>query len=287
MFDSSQSVDKTVRDYEPRSSVLLAVPDQLEPDEALQRASTLCEIFDAELFVLRVTSTRVASTGTRLAEAKGVDGRHGIATETLGWCKHVLGEELPGDHVSVDDADFRVAVIAAARAVQPALVVVPYIESYDGALITRIVRETTLPVLASRCRGETDAIVAATDLSDGRYPVLREGLRIARGQVAPITFIHNVVPDAFSSAAHRLFSRSVMSLDDIDRQLNARCVRITTNRTHSADAILQVAEDQRADLIVVGAHLKPRYERSRRRVSVGSQVIERAGGSVLVVPVSG
>lgn len=256
-----------------RPAVLLALPARLEPDDILQHARTLCEVFDAKLFVLRVAST--ASTPEM------------VTTETLRWHKRALGEEIARDQVCVCLSQFKVAVTEVAQAIQPCLVVIPYLEAGDGELITRIVRDTAIAVLAARSTHHGDGVVAATDLSDQRYPVLRQGLRIACGQVAPITFIHNVTPAAFASRTHRCIRRSLVSLEDIGRELGAKCARITANQTDTVDAILTVAETQRANLIVVGTHLNPRHERDRRRKSVARQVVEQATRSVLVVPVRG
>jgi nucleotide-binding universal stress UspA family protein len=166
-------------------------------------------------------------------------------------------------------------------------VVIPYLDACDGELITRIVQDTAIAVLAARSTHHGDGIVAATDLSDQQYPVLRQGLRIACGQVAPITFIHNVKPDTVASRTHRCIRRSLVSLEDIGRELGAKCARITANQTNTVDVILTVAETQGASLIVVGTHLNPRHERDRRRKSVARQVVEQATRSVMVVPVRG
>lgn len=267
-----------------RPAVLLALPARLEPDDILQHARTLCEVFDAKLFVLRVASTPSPSNGRRGSDASTPEM---VTTETLRWHKRALGEEIARDQVCVCLSQFKVAVTEVAQAIQPCLVVIPYLEAGDGELITRIVRDTAIAVLAARSTHHGDGVVAATDLSDQRYPVLRQGLRIACGQVAPITFIHNVTPAAFASRTHRCIRRSLVSLEDIGRELGAKCARITANQTDTVDAILTVAETQRANLIVVGTHLNPRHERDRRRKSVARQVVEQATRSVLVVPVRG
>lgn len=266
-------------------TVLLAVCGEREPDEALQRARALCDVFDGDLSLLRVVSAARTSRRERFQDVGTRGEASGMAGRAVGWWQRILGEELAGNRFHFSSKDFASAVTSGAEAIRPSLLVISGHEARSGALVRRIVRDTNIPVLVARGLGEGATVVAATDLSDARYPVLRAGLRIARGQVAPLVFVHNARPKASRTSSEGAVCASLVSLEEVGRELSSQCSRITANRADSADAILELAEKRYADLIVVGTHVRRSLRRVAEQASVARQVVERAVGSVLVVPV--
>ncbi|HEX4473718.1 MAG TPA: universal stress protein [Polyangiaceae bacterium] len=252
----------------------MTAPIGTEPNAALRRASALTDILGAELVLLRtaVDAGRIdAHPGD--GELEEEEWQTPVST-TRRWCGKVLGEGTPSYPVVVSHREIATAIVETAQRLGASLIVVPH--TRNGALIRRIVRKTGIPLLIARRTRGNFTVVAATDLSDPEYPVLRAGLRIARGVVAPTVFVYNAAPNLAGEPA---------PLEGVARELGASGANVVVRWPSAVDAIREVVAQREADLVVVGTHLRRRKD-STRHSSVAARIVDHAVTSVLVVPVS-
>lgn len=261
----------------------------------------MCDVLCADLAVVRFAppGTRFGSgeeAGAADDASRNSDAR--LVRTTRRWYSTVLQEDGPAILEVLRCADFPSTLVRAARALRASLIVVAH--TRNGAFARRIVHETGVPLFVARPPRASYAIVAATDLSDRRYPALREALRIARGYVAPAVFVHNVAKDRESRSTPRSASRGRdedrransagrhdrghWQFDRAGRVLRVRCPQVVLSRPDTAEAILDFAQRLDADLVVLGTHLRRQRDDRHRHVSVATSVVERATISVLLIP---
>lgn len=179
--------------------------------------------------------------------------------------------------------------LAAATALRPQLIVIGA-ASANGASGVSIADSLSVPVLIARRPTSGEAIVVASDAKSEAMPVLGAARRILNARGGSITLFH---------AARGGSGRTRMSWSTgrgFDRFTCARFlalqhlasdeeVRILVGEADDrADAITQVADDTRADVVAVGYRQQPSVGCSRRRTT--REVIDRCSCSVLVVPMA-
>lgn len=142
-----------------------------------------------------------------------------------------------------------------------------------------------------------DAIVAATDFSDWRFPALAQAAALGGQLNAPLTFVHNVDPLAsliggsiaggpamvLGASAHDAEQRRAKHLRYVASTLGQDIDTVVVSREAASDAILDVARGCDADMVVLGAHPRRGLRGFARR---GTAEIVAAGArrSVLAVP---
>lgn len=284
-----------------RPSVLLATHVGREPDDVLVRATAMRDVLGCGLSIFRhVTGADDAVDVQETKRAHRVDDAK-IASTTFRWCRAVLRADVPDAVLVSRGGNFACALARAAGVARASMIVVPHTKS--GAFVRAIVQQLGIPVLiARRPRGKYRSVIAATDFTDHRFPVLREGLRIARGWVAPTVFVHNVVEES-EGAGEEPRSRGadapvekrrgpdplvdrLSRFELVERALRVRCPRVVLSRQNTVRAIFEITEREDADLIVVGTHLRARRKAVEDDASVAANVVARAARSVLVVPVA-
>jgi nucleotide-binding universal stress UspA family protein len=158
-----------------------------------------------------------------------------------------------------------------------------------------LARTANIPVLVLRETSLQKTIVAATDLEDSDYPVLRKAAEIAerlRWRVIPF---HNVTPLSLNigtetpwppmttMASDAESEHRQMRLARASRRLHIDAPSVTASELSPADGILQIARANDADIVVVGA--RPRSLLGYLVANgVAAQVVDRARRSVLVTP---
>lgn len=143
------------------------------------------------------------------------------------------------------------------------------------------------PMLVVGTRGLKPVIVAATDCSDERLPVLREATSLVPAFGQKIVAVHNLDAEASQLAAHtgRPMTPQIASMlctqvqEWLEEAKDDREVLITAH-AESAEGVLAAAKTQQANLLVVG--VKRELVASNRTAEV---LLDEARISVLFVPV--
>lgn len=228
--------------------VLLAL-SELGDQACLLRALDIAKRLRAELHVLRVIADAGPVHPTfphlNLLNAGAVLERTRAAhRRTRAWLDQQLPSVVRAGDVRVRCGSFIDQVDGEARALDAELIVVPPCNWRLGSTVTALARRAQRPVLVARRPAVSDTVFAATDLHDARYRVLHAASRIGTTLGAKVVTFQNVDPRA----------------------------------------ILHEARAHGADLVVVGTHYGPWWERLLSG-SISSCVVERALQSVLVTPV--
>jgi nucleotide-binding universal stress UspA family protein len=219
-----------------------------------------------------------------------------LADRTWRWCTRVLPFPIPFSSIMIRKGELGATAMNVAKTTRARLVVVPESEISGGEEVVAIVDTTSVPVLVSRDAHPGDAIVVATDLSDDRLPVLKQGIEIGAVLGANIAFMHNVKP-VFSTryatffsehvSANRVldavFGRTEERLKGLASELGDGIDTVVVSEPDTADAIVDAAWRCQADIVVVGSRPRTRLAGLFRK-RVAPEVVERTARSVLVVP---
>lgn len=282
--------------------VLFACGDDSWPASALLRAHGFAEQLRDELFVLRVCSPpqptwRIRRRKLPLAGLQRIERLEQSRAALFARCAEVLWPSLPESQILTLEGDFVETVVRAVAEIGAELIVLPPQPRSCGDVALQIVHAARVPVLVARPGRSHNIIVAATNLRDRRYPVLRHARSISSLLQAELLLVHNVeaalpvptldgallwlpgVPSAIAEAqAQRLASVAA----EIPRCTGT----VVASEANTAQAILNASQTCDADLIVVGvARSYSRWERLLGK-SVAARVADHAYRSVLMFPVS-
>ncbi|MEP7125696.1 MAG: universal stress protein [Byssovorax sp.] len=283
-------------------TMVVAVTLDMASAVALQRADVVARALGADLHILHVLPARPwlqELFSPRPANDDFEDPETSDATQR--WCESMLAHALPSVRIHLRRGELSQCIRDLADELNAAIIVVGAPRSHRGKryadrFSTHLVRQTRRSVLVARPPTSSNAIVAATDFSDQRFPALESARRLGAELHAPVTFIHTVVPmkpfqssapGASAIALDRLLGLALeRRLDDMeslgagpDRAVSA----VVVAHDDVTQAILDVARARDADLVVVGAHLEWRIS----RLSFGGtadSVVASARRSVLMVP---
>jgi len=210
------------------------------------------------------------------------------------------------ERLSMVHGDFVERVAAHAAKVNACMIIVPPHPQRLGRTVTTLARVAQRPVLVAREHQGNPAILAATDLHTTGHPVLWQAVALGRRLGARLVAFHNSDPGAMAIAA---FPAGAMAagpftvgaawtgLENTARLRAARWERLTAaaaelpvdvntvmvDQVGSARAILDQTRRIDPDWVVVGTRQRSWFERLAS-TSISGQVVERAGASVLVVP---
>jgi nucleotide-binding universal stress UspA family protein len=167
-----------------------------------------------------------------------------------------------------------------------------------GDVASKVVRYARVPVLVVRPVSSSGLVLAATDLSDPAMPAVSEAARIARVRGLRLGLVHCIevspdpvvalagpfgggwsAPPAAAVEAARLAAENVLRETAARLNVNADVFAVTGN---AAQAIIELAEAHRAELLVVGTHGRTAIRRLLLG-SVAEKVVAGAPCSVLVV----
>jgi nucleotide-binding universal stress UspA family protein len=285
--------------------VLLAMTASSRPRVALLRALEYAVRQGAPLFVLGCLPPRGAANPlfpqlnvTWVTEQPLAEVRAGW--RLLRWCNRILPFSIPPEQVLIRSGAFVRTITQVAEEVSARLVFLPESRALSGTDVTSIVEQSGAAVLLSRPMQPRNLVIAASDLATAQTPVLREGLAVGHTLGGEVTFVHNL--DPFSGPMSYVVGDGMMMLpvpgltDDgtyqrrqdrlrsVAEDLGGDAGTEVLRRVDTADAILEVARRERADLIVVG-HRERSWLASLFGESIAANVIDRAARSVLVVPV--
>lgn len=278
---------------------LLALEEHGEPSDILQRALTLARGLGLELEVLRVLRRRPWNAmisrvylGARLSVVRR---SLGASRRLRAWCDEIVpGGSAPAPiHVRLGDFAEEASRLALERQAQ--LLIVPAREGHRGARVIGLAGSAGCPVLILRTTAGFRTVVAATDLEDDEYPVLRRAADVGQRLDAPVRVVHNVNPimnplplEASYITATTLITDTVRlrreRLDDAASQLTNGVQPVVSNHCDTVGAILRETTTRGPALVVVGTRTKPWINRLIVK-SVAAEVVNRTGSSVLVTPI--
>lgn len=254
-----------------RRKPVVLVASGLGPQSAcaLRRASALARIFGARIVVLHVIEVDVARSRFAGAHQELAERRRAAAGAVFALCRE---NGLP----RATEIDVRVgrlvpSILDAAFARRPALLVVGAAPA--KSVPERLLRDVECPLWVARPPRSNDAIVAATDLANDTYPVLRRAVDLGARFDVPVTFVSN----ADDASEDDVIEREAL-LRGVARALGHGVEAQLLREPRPVDAILQVARARDADLVVVG--VRTRSPRLGTAVAVVSESLR----SVLAVP---
>lgn len=281
-------------------NVLLALTDGDHPTAALRQCSALAESLNADLHVLQVlppegTFAPVVADLDLVQTTRRVERCLEAARSTKLWCDDVLTEPLSPKRLRIRIGSFIEDSASRAVEVDAGLIVLAPSTGRLGTTATALAHAASCPVLVARTSVPEATLLAATDLEDEDYWVLRKAVELGERLKAPVVAVHNVSclpatlsleltpcaegsrdqPDVNETRALRLVHAS--------EKLDAPIETVVSTEVDPVDAILDQAQVHDAHTIVVGT--RPRRPLGRRIArSVAAEVVNRSDRSVLVTP---
>jgi nucleotide-binding universal stress UspA family protein len=274
-----------------RGLVVLAVRETTGREDALAAASLLARVFEAEIKVLRVESAAKGpacdATHSRAGDSFfALRWMRTLAMRTWQWCKRRLPGPISYADVTVREGEFGAVAARTVLDMRPNLLVVPGIDALKGAEIVKLVEETKVPILVAHSALAGEAIVAATDLSLERAPVLRFAANLGGRLGWCVIFMHNVEFPTDTAetnpSAERFRSRASLLKSHADA-LGPDIECVVTRSVDTPGAIICAARMAKAEILVVGINHRTSVD-EMDGAGVAAQVVERSSGSVLVVP---
>lgn len=286
---------------ESRRRVLFACCDENWPASALLRAHVFAEQLRDELFVLQVQSQpratwRFRHTKAPLASLAKLEALEKSHAALLKRCAGILWPGLPNSRFQTTEGDFVETTVMVAAELGAELIVLPPLPRNGGDAAAQVAHAARVPVLVARPGRSQNTVVAATNLRDSRYPVLRHARSVSSMLQADLILVHNVEPAMMIPTPEvATLWLDAMPRTDVAAQTQRlatvaesmpHCVgAVVKCEANTAQAILEASRSCDADLIVVG--VARRYSRWERllRTSVAARVADRAYRSVLLFPV--
>jgi nucleotide-binding universal stress UspA family protein len=281
--------------------LLFAFFDGDLPSGSLQRAAALAGILGARLHVVRVLDrpwpfSPPSAEGDLLATLRSAE--QAVMRASRDWqdlMAEAALEDLTPDELQTRSGDFVRQVATHAAEIDAGFIVMPPSERRSGGLAAQLACATLRPVLVARDVSSAPRIIAATDLRDSAYPVLRMAMALGERLKAAIIALHNVSPLSFGNAAvpasSAVSSACRRALTEAGREHLDRAIQLlpgpatprVAEQVDPVAAILQEARAQDAGLIIVGTRSRSWLLRLLLG-SLAARVVNQARRSVLVVP---
>jgi nucleotide-binding universal stress UspA family protein len=258
-------------------------------DLQLRAALALADRLGLDLHVLRVVPLRRPSL--RLPDRpflRFVDA----AREVSDSCREVFAERFADEALYVLRGDLFETALALAKELDAALLMVPGRE-VAGSEITALVRSSGMPILVVGSAVTGTSVLAATDLRDMHYPVLRRAAAIGRRLRLRLVALHSVSRGVWMRTArlsrlraprragvHHTRLRLLRAVHAVATPLAEAVLALDRD---PVEAILREARECDACMVVVGTHARSPFRRAVRR-SVAARLIDRAQRSILVTP---
>lgn len=287
---------------EGRRKVLFASSVTQWPISAMLKAEAFANYLNADLFVFQVSKVGRRRRGLFRRESareviKALEQWMTDRTKALERCNYILPGEISTERLLIRQGEFVREVVQAARELEADLVVMPPQKQASGLPAVDIALAAKVPVLIARPPRSHNIIVAATNLADGRYPVIHQAGQVGGYLGAQLVLVHNIAPLAISGGlesgvpiffgfdSHRS-ARSQARLHQVAQKFPNCTATLVKTQMNTAQAILETARKYDADLIVVGATHEPSRIERLLGGSVAARVAEKALRSVLLTPLS-
>lgn len=268
-------------------TMLLAISDADRPSAALRYASSLARSFGAELHVLRLLPPLSPLYLSADGQFDFREARRRIehcvhaCRQVRSWCEAVLEESLPTRRLRIRSGEFAEEVAARAAELDARLIVLSPATGRLGATATALAQACLRPVLVARGVEPRGALVAATDLEDPGYRVVRRATEWGAVFDAAVVAVHNV--SCLSAPLGAFGEAGVQPAPELPRrviaQLSGPLDLVVTTDLDPVEAILDQALRHRSPMIVVGTR---RRRGQLRRPRVPAEIVDRAQCSVLV-----
>ena len=278
--------------------ILFVSSDAHRPIPALSRAYALAVRLDAELFVLQIDEPE---SGWRklLRHERAASAQRDLALDacekTFQHDARILFEANRTRILLGRRGDLMRESARAAKEFAADLVVLSPRARGNGLLAMDLAMAAKTPVLIARPARRHNIVLAATNLADCRYPVIRRARQFVAPLQARLVLVHNVEPQPLppgwtsgdSSHLHsspRLAAQRSAHLQQIVGGAAGITSTLVKTAQNTAQAILETGQEYDADLIVVGA-LKETSKLARMfGGNVAARVAEQASSSVLLTP---
>lgn len=267
--------------------ILFAFEKPTFPSVSLRRAFELAQQLDGDLCLLRV----VPPIGSVGSSDTNRSTRDVIATRR--WAGETLGASFSGQRLQVRTGAFVEQTASHARQLGADLIAMPPGQRGFGTTVTTLAEVSRLPVFVARASRSHGAIIAATDLEDAEYPVLRKAAELAVQLDAPVVAVHNLSHIDLMTGPGAAWTMTVtpnpelrelyrQKLVRVSKRLQAHAATVVASEESPVDAILREARLRNADVVVVGTHRS--WFARVIGASVAAQVVNQAWRSVLVTP---
>jgi len=270
-----------------RIRILFAFEKPRFPTVSLRRTLALAKRLDGDLYILRLVSA-ISRVGSRDTNPSAQD-----VTATREWVSETLGERFSEPRLEVRTGAFVEQTASHALQLGAALIAMPPGVGGLGTTVTQLAELSRVPVFVARATRSHGPIIAATDLEDGEYPVLRRATELAAQLDVSVVAVHNLTHIKLMtgpSATWTMTAPPNSELRELYRQklvraskrLHAHAATVVAIEDSPVDAILREARSRNADVVVVGTHRS--WFARVIGASVAAQVVNQARRSVLVTP---
>lgn len=283
-----------------RRDVLFVTNGKEHRSAGLLRAAALARMFGGELSVACAAPPlrhNMLFPHRNAAQVSDAASEHvGQRARLRAFCDAVLTEALPADRLFVREGGVAQVAVDVADEIGAALIVLG--TAGDGRTATEVAGASRLPVLVAR-RPRRGSIVAATDLSDPRFPVLRHAGELADRMEERATIVHNVPPlmdfglpgpglHGWVGAVpqEEIVAEYGKRLRGLTRSLGIAAEPVVLSRPNAVEAIREIAREGDADLLIVGTHPRSWFGRLLSS-SVAETLVDETDRSVLVLPLTG
>lgn len=281
-----------------RSGVVLALRGAEQPRGSLQRAHRLAHALDQQLVIVRVLaapSKLSAVVRTFLGPRKAAVPPRDAYRATRRWLLRCLGTPAKAIRVVVIGGEFVPMAASCARHTRARMMVISPDSPRAGHQAIALARASGTQVLIARGDEGRSPILAATDLQDPAFSVLRSAAEVARLLKQPMIAFHNVDPLSVMSGRAVTSTGVVLtggvpkatrreSLVSVSRWLQIDPNPILRTDLDPAHAIMDEAEAREASIIVVGARSRPWWRRLMSE-HVPVRVANQSQLAVLVTPI--
>jgi len=278
------------------NGVLLALRGEDEPRETLNCAHRLANALGQSLVVVRVLPAQskfLSAVRVLLRSQNAAVRPRDVYKATRRWLLRYLGTPAKAVRILLTTGEFVSEASSCARRTRAHTIVMSPNSRRAGDQAIALAQASGARVLLARGDEGRSPILAATDLQDPAFPVLRSAAEVARILKQPMIAFHNV--DPFSAMGSTVASvRGTEAgvskatrrawLVSASRSLKIEPNAVLTTELDPAHAIMDEAQACDASIIVVGARSCAWWRRLMgERVSV--RVANQSDSSVLVTPI--
>lgn len=267
--------------------LLFALAHTTRPSAALRSAAAIAALMHAELHVVsllpRLSSLCARENGPfDFAEARRrIEQCVDVCRQTRSWCEDTLGEPVALRRLRIRFGNPVEAIALRAIELEARLVILAPAVEHLGPTAIGVCCACSRPVLVARSFTAPGVVIAATDLRDTKYRVVRQASALAAAFGTGVVAVHNI--SGLSTPLGACLDTGLEPAPQLPRrvltELPAPLHLVVTTEMDPVGAVLAQAQHHGSDVIVVGTR-----SRSGRRVerSVPSDIIDRSRCSVLV-----
>jgi nucleotide-binding universal stress UspA family protein len=291
-----------------RAKILVATDLSAAADEAIRQGNDWARRAGADLVVCHVVPANhrvnvLFPQRNEVDSVSAVDFERRVADLVAARVSEITGRAEDDFDLTIDVGRPEAGVLRAATADIAMIVIGSRGETgieriLLGGVSERVVRHAPCSVLVARPAPGRGRVLVATDLSDPSLPAITAGAAEARRRGAKLVVMYNLdlwpppigsagmalgaaglIPDSIRAGEEREQAMQMLGEAVARENIEAEC-KITSGPPDAR--IVQTADEQNAELLVIGTHGRTGLSRLALG-SVAERVVERANCSVLVV----